>query len=229
VLNDAGVGYRQAGISGLAYLDQIGLAAATADAWSCHIGDGEHMLDHGLISHVNDAARRLGCAVGQTVRQCAERMKAGPVVDREPPPIEGGRRYQMADPLGGRRVICLDAAPMLEPADAGSVAITGSHAALFRGRPDGLIAPAVYAVFFNDAGVGLDRAGIARLPLLDERGIIAGTVSADSAPIGDARAILREGIVSHLNRSAHAAGGVVGMPLRDFVAVLSGATVEDLS
>src|SRR6185312_6548744 len=53
VLNDAGVGKDNAGIRGLAYLEQIGLAAATADANTCHIADGEHMLAHGRISCVN--------------------------------------------------------------------------------------------------------------------------------------------------------------------------------
>lgn len=217
VLNDAGVGRNGAGINGLPYLDRIGLAAATADAWTCHIADGEHMLEHGVISHVNEAAAALGCSVGQSVRDCAERMTSGPVIGEKPPQIGGGKRYVIRDEPGQRRIICLDAAPMLEPGDAGAIAITGSHAALFRGKPDNVIGPDVFAVFFNDAGVGLDGAGIRRLPLLDERGIASGTVSADSAPIGDARAIYREGILSHVNETARALGGAPGMPLKAFV------------
>lgn len=217
VLNDAGVGLDGAGISGLSYLDRIGLPAATADAHTCHIADGEHMLARGIISHVNTAAAAAGCRVGQTVQECAQRMTACPVVTRQPPPIGGGKRYTIRDEPGQRKVICLDAAPMLEPADAGAIAITGSHAALFRGQPDGLISPDVHAVFFSDAGVGLDEAGIARLPLLDVRGIAAGTVSAASAPIGDSRAILAKGILSHVNRTARAMGAAPGQPLRDFV------------
>ena len=72
ILNDAGVGKDNAGISGLFYLDRIGLPAATADAQSCHIADGEHMLAHGVISHVNAAAAAIGCKVGQSVRLCAD-------------------------------------------------------------------------------------------------------------------------------------------------------------
>ena len=223
VLNDAGVGYAGAGIKGLAYLDRIGLAAATADAWTSHIADGEHMLEHGLISHVNEAAARLGCVVGQSVRDCAELMKSGPIVSDPPPAISGGKRYLLSE-QPEPRVIALDAAPMLEPADAGAIAITGSHAALFRGKPDGVIGPQLFAVFFNDAGGGLDGAGIARLPTLDERGMIAGTVSADSAPIGDARAIYEHGVLSHLNQAAIQAGGEVGQRLKDFVAMLRGRT-----
>ena len=75
IMNDAGIGKDNAGIAGLAYLDAINLAAAAADARSCHIGDGEHMLAHGVISHVNATAAALGCAPGQGVRACAERMR----------------------------------------------------------------------------------------------------------------------------------------------------------
>jgi hypothetical protein len=217
VLNDAGVGARDAGIKGLPYLDRIGLAGATADAWTCHIADAEHMLAHGRISHVNDAARKLGCAVGQSVAECAGLMKAGPVIEAAPPQISGGKRYVLRDAPGEPRVIALDAAPMLTPEDAGAIAVTGSHAALFRGRPDNVIGPQLHAVFFNDAGVGLDGAGISRLPTLDERGMIAATVAADSAPIGDARAGYEEGILSHLNEAASRAGGEAGMPLKAFV------------
>src|SRR5271154_2538425 len=64
IMNDAGIGKDDAGISGLAWLDGSDLAAATADTWTCHIGDGDHMLAHGVISHVNRAAAALGCAPG---------------------------------------------------------------------------------------------------------------------------------------------------------------------
>src|SRR6185437_9059656 len=68
IMNDAGIGKDNAGIVGLDFLDRIDLAAATADAQTCHIGDGDHMLAHGVISTVNCAAAALGCAPGQSVR-----------------------------------------------------------------------------------------------------------------------------------------------------------------
>ena len=220
VLNDAGVGKDDAGISGLPYLDRIGLAAATADAQTCHIGDGDDMLEHGTISFVNRSAARLGCAVGQSVRACAQAMRHGPVIDTAPPEIAGGKRHVVQDGPGNVRVICLDAAPMLEPDDAGAIVITGSHAALFRGRPDDVIKPAVRAIFFSDAGVGKDQAGIKRLWLLDERGIAAGAASAASAAIGYARSIYEDGVLSHVNETASGLGGGPGMPIRVFVARL---------
>ena len=85
---------------GLDFLDQIGLAAATADAQTCHIGDGDHMLAHGIISHVNRAAAALGCTPGQSVRDCAERMRSASVPTAAPPPITEGARFVMRDVPG---------------------------------------------------------------------------------------------------------------------------------
>ncbi len=217
IMNDAGVGFDNAGIIGLPYLDQIGLPAATASADSCHIGDGDHTLAHGIISHVNHAASALGCSPGQTVRTCAERMRAAHIPATTPPPITEGIRVILRDVPGQPWLICADLVGMLRPEDAGHIVITASHAALPGGRPDTLIPPDIHAVFFSDAGVGMDGAGIARLPVLDAINVIAGTTSADSAPIGDAQALYQRGILSHVTSAAARAGASVGMPLKAFV------------
>jgi hypothetical protein len=223
IMNDAGIGAGDAGIIGLPYLDAIGLPAATADAQTCHIGDGEHTLAHGVISHVNQAAAALGCAPGQTVRECAERMRAGQVPTAAPPPITDGARFVMRDVPGEPALICADSVGMLVPEDTGRIVVTASHAALPGGRPDTIVPPGIHAVFFSDAGVGLDGAGIARLPVLDRAGIIAGTTSAASAPIGDSRALYERGVLSHLTTAATRAGAQVGMPLKTFIAILLAA------
>jgi hypothetical protein len=220
IMNDAGVGRDNAGIVGLEYLDQIGLASATASAQTCHIGDGDHMLAHGVISHVNRTAAAVGCVIGQSVRDCAERMRSATVPTAMPPPISDGARFVVWNVPGEPRVICADSVGMLEPGDVGQIAITASHGALSGGRPDNAIPPGIYAVFFSDGGGGMDGAGIARLPDLDRKGIIAGTTSADSAPIGDSRALYHDGVLSHVNGPAERAGARVGMRLTDFVDLL---------
>src|SRR4029079_17217261 len=89
-LDDDGVGKDEAGIRGLPYLEQIGLAAATADTMTCHIADGEHMLAQRLIRHLHRAAGARECRVGETVPACAERMTRGPIATETLPPIAGG-------------------------------------------------------------------------------------------------------------------------------------------
>ena len=101
--DDAGIGKDRAGIRGLDYLDLIGLPAATADVMTCHIADADHMLAHGVISHVNATARALGCMVGQTVRDCAERMKQGEPVVRELPPTRAASVTRCTISLASRR------------------------------------------------------------------------------------------------------------------------------
>src|ERR1700722_11300294 len=220
IMNDAGIGRDNAGIVGLEYLDQIGMAAATADAMTCHIGDGEHMLAHGVISHVNRTASALGCKPGQSVRDCAERMRAAVLPTEMPPAITDGARYILRDNPGEPGLVCADSIGMIVPEDAGKIVVTASHGALSGGRPDNAVAPDVYACFFSDGGVGMDGAGIARLGPLDQRNIPAGAVSADSAPIGDARALYHDGILSHVNQAASRLGAHPGMTLKVFVDIL---------
>jgi hypothetical protein len=223
IMNDAGIGRDNAGIVGLEFLDQIGMAAATADANTCHIGDGDHMLANGIISHVNRTAAALGCASGQSVRDCAEHMRAAAVPTIAPPPITDGARYVMRDVPGEPMLICADSIGMLQPDDAGRIVVTASHGALPGGRSDNTVPLGIHAVFFSDGGVGMDGAGIARLDDLDRKGIVAGATSADSAAIGDSRALYHDGILSHINRPAANRGGRVGMKLKDFIDVLIAA------
>jgi len=224
IMNDAGIGKDDAGIVGLEFLDRIDLAAATADAQTCHIGDGEHMLAHGIISRVNHVAAGLGCKPGQSVRDCAELMRAAVPPTEMPPAISDGARFILRDNPGEPRLVCADSIGMIEAEDAGQIVVTASHGALSGGRPDNAVAPDVYACFFSDGGVGMDGAGIARLAPLDRRGIPAAAVSADSAPIGDSRALYCDGILSHVNAAATRLGAHPGMTLKAFVDILTAAS-----
>ncbi|HTU56762.1 MAG TPA: hypothetical protein VMF62_22595 [Acetobacteraceae bacterium] len=223
IMNDAGIGKDRAGIIGLDFLDRIDLAAATADARTCHIGDGNHMLAHGIISYVNRSAAALGCAPGRSVRSCAEHMRAATVPTVAPPPITEGSRFVVRDVPGEPVLICADSIGMVRPDDADRIVVTASHGALPGGRSDNAVPLDIYAVFFSDAGGGMDGAGIARLADLEGKGIVAGAVSADSAPIGDSRALYHDGILSHVNGPASLRGGRVGMKLNDFVEILIAA------
>jgi hypothetical protein len=148
-------------------------------------------------------------------------MRAAAPPSGMPPAISDGGRYVLRDNPGEPRVVCADSIGMIEPEDAGQIVVTASHGALPGGRPDNAVAPDVRAVFFSDGGVGMDGAGIARLVPLDRRGIPAGAVSADSAPIGDSRALYRDGVLSHVNAAASRLGAHPGMTLKAFVDILT--------
>ena len=65
IFNDAGVGRDRAGISGLDYLGQFGIAAAAVGHDTARIGDGADMMAHGIVTPANGAAAALGVGPGQ--------------------------------------------------------------------------------------------------------------------------------------------------------------------
>jgi hypothetical protein len=120
----------------------------------------------------------------------------------------------------GVRVFALDSNGLVEPGDAGHVAVTGSHGGLLGGRPETAVKAPVLAALYNDAGIGIDAAGISRLPALQDRGIAGACVAAESARIGDAMSTWHDGVISALNPLAASRGGRIGQSARDFVAAI---------
>ena len=219
VLNDAGLGMDRAGIAGLAYLEAIGMAAAAVDCRSARIGDGSDMLARGVISHANVFAALCGVVAGQSCRDAAERMRRAAAPRTVPPPYAEGRWRLVGRPPeagGPPEVWALDSVGNIEAADAGRILVIGSHGALHGGRRESALAVDAAAAVFNDAGVGADRIGITRLPVLGARGIAAVAVDCMSARIGDGRSMWKTGVILHMNAPAAALGATRGMTVRQF-------------
>jgi hypothetical protein len=216
LLNDAGVGRDRAGLGCLAYCDGLGMAAATVAHDSARIGDGADMRARGRISHVNVVAAALGCAPGQSVAAALAALRRAPAGQGTPPPYREGREV-VEDSPGRRRAICMDSASMVEPGDAGQIVITGSHGGLLASLPGLVLQVDAFAALFNDAGIGIDEAGVSRLPALERRGIAAATVAAASARIGDGRSTWQDGWLSRVNATAERLGAASGMPARAWV------------
>lgn len=106
----------------------------------------------------------------------------------------------------------IDSITQLQPADAGCIALSGSHGGASSARY--AIAARPLLSVFNDAGVGKDDAGIAGLAMLQAEGLAACAVSHTSARIGQADSTLADGVVSHANVAARALGIEPGTPLR---------------
>jgi uncharacterized protein YunC (DUF1805 family) len=216
IFNDAGVGRDQAGIAGLEYLEGFEIPAAAIGYDTARIGDGGDMMARGLVTHANASARALGCRVGMTCRDAAALLQGAVAGGREPPPEREGAFLLVAEPPAAW---ALDSASLVGAEHIGTIVVTGSHGGLLGGRPDTALKYDALAALFNDAGIGVDEAGVTRLPALEARGIAAGTVAAASARIGDARSTYEDGILSRVNRRASALGIVPGMAAREFVAI----------
>ena len=218
ILNDAGVGLDKAGLGSLEYLQPLGVAAATVSNSSARIGDGADMVERGRISHCNQVARELGCEVGQTCDEAAECMSRGQTYTGDVPAYEESRAILKETPV---RVIACDSAALVESDDAGAIIITGSHGGVLAGRPGYGIAAQAHGAVFNDAGFGIDQAGIQRLSVLEQAGIPAVTVDAATARIGDARSAWESGVISGRNALAADRGVAIGASVPEFVEMLS--------
>jgi uncharacterized protein YunC (DUF1805 family) len=226
LLCDAGVGRECAGISGLDYLDALGVAAATIGHRSARIGDGQDCHARGLISYVNSHAEKAGVTTGMAAREALARLDA---VDAPPSPAPAPMqeaRHEVSA-TNGVRVFTLDSNALVTPDDAGHIMLTGSHGGLLGGRAATAVKYDVFAAVYNDADFGADDAGVSRLPALDARNIAGACVSAWSARIGDGQSTYRDGFVTAINKRAAACGGEIGISAIDLVARLVAARVKE--
>lgn len=228
ILNDAGIGRDRAGVAVIQLAEKAGVAAATVSHATARIGDGDDMLRRGRISVVNEVASQVGCHVSQACAECAERMAtAAPRIGllsahNEHSENYKERRWMLRWRPGEPPVLAVDSASLVCAEDEGAIIITGSHGGLVAGSPERALRALALAAVFNDAGVGIDEAGTARLPVLNERGVAACTVAADSARIGDAESTYADGVISRTNDRAVQLGAVEGMSTRAFVNTLIG-------
>lgn len=221
ILHDAGVGRERAGVGGLDWLAARGLPGACVGHMSARIGDGADMLARGILSAVNAPAVALGLAEGMGAAEALAILAAAGLppaacddaMDEARREIEGAGR-------NGVRVLVLDSNGLVGPADAGHIVVTGSHGGLLGGKPETAVKAPVLAALYNDAGIGVDAAGISRLPALEARGIAGACVSCFSARIGDGMSTWNDGYVSALNPLAASRGGRIGQSARDFVAAM---------
>ena len=214
VLHDAGVGKDAAGVAGLELLEGLGVPGVSAAHFSARIGDAKDVARRGIASRVNRSAARLGCRPGHTIMACAEMMQ-GAEARRYEVPAYGEARFVISARPGEPEVWGLDSISLVRPEDTGNIMVGASHGGLLDGKIS-LSADAL-AVFCNDAGVGIEQAGIAQLARLDERGIIGVAVDANTACIGNARSAYDDGVLSHINEAASRAGAAPGMHVKDAV------------
>ncbi|HUL95546.1 MAG TPA: hypothetical protein VLT89_06015 [Usitatibacter sp.] len=221
VLNDAGIGRHSAGTAGVAWLDSLGIAACAVDYRSARIADGADMLANGVISVANATAAHHGCLPGHSCRKAVDCLLEHAERSEGEVPDIGEARARIAN-SGHRTVWAIDSMSLARDSDARAIVLTGSHGGLLGGKADAILPMDIFAAFFNDAGGGKDDAGFARLPVLDARGVAAGTVSHNTARIGDGRSTYETGVLSRVNESARRLELREGMSAREAVARLVG-------
>lgn len=123
-------------------------------------------------------------------------------------------------------IVLADTITKLPPEAAGAVVVSGSHGGLF---PAGCALKAgVRAVILNDAGIGLDGAGMACLDHCHAHGVAAAVVDSMSCRIGDAADALQRGVISHVNPLALTVGARPGMSVEDAAEAMLLAPVSEM-
>lgn len=216
ILNDAGVGLDDAGIACISYCEKLGMAAAVVSNLSARIGDVADMMERGVISFVNREARNAGCHPDMSCSEGAAALR-GAMTLKLKPPVYAETRFIISAEPNHPHVVCIDSASLVEANDTGQIVITGSHGGLIGGMQKKAFNVDALLAVFNDAGIGIDEAGIGRLEPLDKRNVAAVTVSHTSARIGDSQSTYHDGIISHTNSRASDMGAFQGMPIKAFV------------
>jgi hypothetical protein len=214
IFHDAGVGLDNAGIAALELLAERGIAAASVSHLSCRVGDADDMMRRGVISHANAVAAAFGVMAGRACAEAAQLLTVVPHRLAEVPDAEESRQVlRLAHAY--RPIVLIDSASLVAGReDRGAILVTGSHGGLVGGDPAMALRADGFAAAFNDAGIGIDRAGLGRLVPLDRRGIAAITVAAMTARIGEARSTFA-GVISAANDRASELGARQGMRARE--------------
>ncbi|MEO1103531.1 MAG: hypothetical protein AAFW98_07340 [Pseudomonadota bacterium] len=215
ILNDAGMGLDNAGIAGLDVCARHGVAAAAVHHTSARIGDAQDTAARGIICAANLVAQAAGVTPGMKAAEAAERLRDAPLSSDIP---AVGAEHRTERKIGNHRLLILDSNALVRPGeDDGAIIVTASHGGLVGGDPASAGRADALLFAFNDAGAGIDDAGISRLPALEARGVAAVCVDAFSAHIGEGQSIYEDGIISHLNAPARAKGATQGQPLKALI------------
>lgn len=113
----------------------------------------------------------------------------------------------------GRRIIIANSATSIDETNKNDVVVDGSHFGLNVGemaQQAGII-----GMIGNDAGIGIDGAGVAGLKFLDNYGIPTAAVSCTSAEIGSGTSTYEEGQISTVNKFAWELGITNGMSAKE--------------
>ena len=209
--HDGCIGKDGAGISGLWYLEAIGIPAAAADGMSAELGNGLDLYETGVISRVNILAERCGVSEGMTVKEAAAIL-----LTNDPGDVSAGtkiRRESVATADSGREIIVTDSIVFALPEDTVNVLVTAGHTG--RSGATFLREVSPHGFICSDGGMSKNNAGIAGLEITEAWGLAGACCDAWSAPVGDAFKAYEEGTISACNSLARDRGVYVGMSVRD--------------
>lgn len=214
-LNNAGVGKNQAGIRGLTHYEAEHMLACAVDHNSAEIGIARDTWESGIISHTSTQAEAVGIQIGDTVKEAVAKIikiidlpsstqknknLESLINENEENRNKVDLKKQIQTQIDGVSITVTDSITFLNENNAGDIVVCGSHGGISAGAYAQKYR--VKAVFFNDAGIGKNHAGIKSLESLNDAGILACTVDCMSAEIFNGQDVLDNGIITVCNQLA---------------------------
>jgi len=209
-LNNAGVGKNLAGISGLLYYEAENILACAVDHFSAEIGVAQDTWENGIISHTNSLAEEAGIQIGDSVKEAVAKIIKYPSLTQKNMNFESNEKEENSSKVDLKKqtqtqiddvsITVTDSITFLNESNAGDIVVCGSHGGVSAGHY--AQKHRLKAVFFNDAGIGKNNAGIKSLESLSDAGIIACTVDCMSAEIFNGQDVLDNGIITVCNQLA---------------------------
>lgn len=214
-LNNAGIGKNQAGISGLKHYQAENILACAVDHYSAEIGVARDTRESGIISHINTLAEEAGIRVGDSVKEAVASIikninlassnqqysnSESQIDEKEEESVKIDLKKQTRVQIEGISITITDSITFLNENNAGDIVVCGSHGGVSAGEY--ALKHRVKAVFFNDAGIGKNNAGVKSLETLSDEGILACTVDCMSAEIFNGFDVFENGIISVCNQLA---------------------------
>jgi hypothetical protein len=226
-LNNAGIGKNQAGISGLSYYNAENILACAVDHNSAEIGIARDTWESGIISHTNTLARQAGIQVGDSVQEAV--AKTNKIINQsslyqtdknidflvEETRSKVDLKKQTQIQINGVNITITDSITFLNESNAGDIVVCGSHGGISAGHY--AQKHRLKAVFFNDAGIGKNNAGIKSLDSLSEAGILACTVDCMSAEIFNGLDVFENGIITVCNQLAKTKNININMTVKEAI------------
>jgi len=212
-LNNAGIGKNQAGISGLKHYQSEQILACAVDHNSAEIGVSIDTWESGTISHTNTMSEDAGILAGDSVKDAVAKIiniisllisenSISELVETEEQSgsSQTEPKKQTQTKVDGVSITVTDSITFLNENNSGDIVVCGSHGGLSAGEY--AQKHQVKAVFFNDAGIGKNNAGIKSLGHLNDVGIMACTVDCMSAEIFNGNDTLENGVITFCNQLA---------------------------
>jgi hypothetical protein len=214
-LNNAGVGKNQAGIRGLTHYQAENILACAVDHYSAEIGIACDIWESGIISHMSSQAAEAGIQIGDPVQVAVAKITdlinlpsltqknkhfESLVNEKDENSSKVDLKKQIQTQIDGVGITVTDSITFLNENNSGDIVVCGSHGGLSAGEY--ARKHRVKAVFFNDAGIGKNSAGVKSLEFLSDAGILACTVDCMSAEIFNGQDTLGFGIITVCNQLA---------------------------